>query len=146
LRLAWILVLCLLPLGCGKSDDCGDYDWQVPADGGVICRGAEGCLCATGSLCCMEMEGDRIQPGTCAATCGGLTFTCDGPEDCALGEVCCATYSAGGGSRCVAITGCPLGDNQTIMCRAGAHCPMDTHCLPGGHGSIFEGIAGYCSP
>jgi len=65
--------------------------------------------CGKGEPCCTT-NGSNVQ-SQCAANCGATeaAVTCDGPEDCSAGQVCCHRFGASGlTTECVG----PAVDNQ----------------------------------
>ncbi|MSP24121.1 MAG: hypothetical protein EXR75_02935 [Myxococcales bacterium] len=48
-------------------------------------------VCNHGNVCCLERVGVQFKQRCLQAdaTCGGVAFPCDGPEDCGIGERCC---------------------------------------------------------
>jgi hypothetical protein len=102
------------------------------ADGaGVPCGTA---ICTVGFGCCADPNGKPIgctTPADCMP--GGIFSTCDGPEDCPGGSLCCASHPPTGGGGYV--TRCRAGDcNPGVhVCHLGdAMCPCrlpPTGCL-----------------
>lgn len=113
------------------------------ADGGVAigtsCGVGLPVLCEVGTeLCCVRSLAtdtcvDADDDAGCAcdiAGCEVLKVRCDGPEDCAPGEVCCGTL--GGGSTYVSFecaTTCQYRGNQRQACHVGTDaCPGTYVC------------------
>jgi hypothetical protein len=107
---------------CGQRDVC---DLSI-AD----------CCARSGGGACIPRGGD----------CDGYRLTCDGPEDCASGQVCCV--NAGGGSltavSCVAPEAC-VGEagasTASRVCHVDAECtdPSTPHCCFFGLGGVLVG-------
>lgn len=57
--------------------------------------------------------------------CMGSLYFCDGPEDCAGGDVCC-TDPATAEHRCTDLATC-LGQGS-VVCHINAHCPAPQAC------------------
>ncbi len=87
--------------GCPPEVDAGvlpPLDAGLPEDASVVAQdaGVAGELMCNGSpcqdTCCIGFNGTR-----CAAGCGPFEIParCDGPEDCAAGEQCCADQGTG---------------------------------------------------
>jgi len=81
--------------------------------------------CEGGQACCF----DKLTPlgDHCSGSCDPddfYTFTCDGPQDCEAGYMCCANVS---GST-VTSTGCVLGcvSPNIVLCETTADCPSGT--------------------
>ncbi len=89
----------------------------------VSCDGST-CQVAGQEFCCVE-EGSGIGPhchvaGDCYGV--GKYFKCDASEDCAGGNVCCATRANGGeltGASCQP----SCGANEVAMCTGSGSCP-----------------------
>lgn len=134
---------------CGEdsAEVCrSNLNWRSPSTNTIACRGAEGCTCASTSVCCVLASPDEAGDGHCTslASCAGLAFRCDGPEDCGPGTVCCAELNSGGGSSCVAEKDCH-GLNTMVLCRSTQDCPgLGRDCVPAAPGSFFDAVAGYC--
>jgi hypothetical protein len=110
--------------GSGESVSCGSSVCPLPAQ-----------------FCCQYLDTATHAP-TCQApseACtSGTYLSCDGPEDCAGGEVCCGTIVPYGGFEsiygtvtCVAAAQCDLSKNMRVFCGndAGA-CPSGLSCKP----------------
>lgn len=82
------------------------------------------------STCCATLTG-----GSCVSGGGGCPATggarrCDGPEDCRIGEICCARAEGTAGiyrSACSNRDGCQGG---FAMCHADADCGSGLRCCP----------------
>ncbi|MEQ9078692.1 MAG: hypothetical protein RLP09_32800 [Sandaracinaceae bacterium] len=106
---------------------------------GIAC-GAEVCDPAT-QQCCRTRGGGGIMEACIAsdAMCDGVPATCDGPEDCASGEVCCLSAGAGGGSAmCTASDAC----DGRRACNVMADCPAGQMCCDA---SGFGFMGGVCN-
>ena len=86
---------------------------------GVACRGAD---CEPGAICCREV----IVPGQAShycmpevAQCLAVPYSCDGPEDCAMGETCCDFDDQ---------VRCEAGACGTVICHSDDHCPPGRRC------------------
>jgi hypothetical protein len=149
------LLLCVSLAHCGDDGtaECqSNLNWRSPtAGGGVACKGAPGCLCDGGQVCSITVEDKSESPWSVSARCTALAdakdmaFQCDGPEDCATGQVCCADLVEGGGSSCVAERDCSGIGSERVMCRSTDDCTFPGHtCKPADAGSFFAGVVGYC--
>jgi hypothetical protein len=136
--------------GCGDDGDdrgaCGDFNWRAETADQIVCPYTAACACPTSDVCCVTVSNDAFDDATCEqlADCPGLAFECDGPEDCAEGDACCADTSTGGGSTCGAPTDC-MDIDEVLMCREDDDCNLGESCLPAEDGTYFDGVAGYCS-
>ena len=115
------------PLG-GDGPPMIDSPPGMGPDGavGVMCGATP---CTTTQECCITTGGAMcVDTGTCT----GVTFECDGPEDCPdAGQVCClggGGPGGGGGSECRNANQC-----QTPACHNVADCDGEMCCdLPAG--------------
>jgi hypothetical protein len=122
------------PPGDGRAaDSSSSTDSSVAGDAmrdapngatvGTTCGSA---TCNTTQVCCVGAGGQSscVAPGSCQ----GVSFACDGPEDCSNNDVCCysASGSGGGGATCEAANAC-----QTTACHTDADCGGQTpSCCP----------------
>jgi hypothetical protein len=154
LRLA-LLAAALFVVGCGDGggtpnpgDDGGTGDGGVvdgapddgatadgaPADGPGNPDGGAGTVCGTATCsatqeCCVGVGGrECVDQGTCQ----DVALTCDGPEDCTGGDVCCAAGNGGGGGAPgTGGTSCrPDNQCQTRVCAAETDCDGGDMCCP----------------
>ncbi len=110
------------PLGVAE---CDGVLWRNPSPGRVLCPGATDCGCDLPTICCA----DTLDNATCMPReeCANDVIGCDGPEDCAQGEVCCAS---GIESSCVPASACQL--DRLVLCRSDDDCSLPRNtCLPG---------------
>ena len=125
-----MLVVCqFVGAGCKGDEVKADPNEDVNLRVGFIqdC-GDETCDLEAGEVCCM----DGVARGECGseAECGDGFMTCDGPEDCAEGSLCCGELS---GNVCG--TDCDLvvchdsddceGLEDTPVCRESAFVEMN---------------------
>lgn len=110
--------------GCSAS--CGfDDDTRTPGDdrpGFMVCGSSN---CATGDECCIDGSGNTRTcqlPGT---TCAAVWGDCDGPEDCANGELCWEARWP----FCTAPDS--LDPRGTRRCHVDADCQENTTCTGG---------------
>ena len=91
----------------------------IAPDATVSCEGRS-CTNASGPCCPATQMMSRV--GMCSSSCP-VAVTCDGPEDCSNGKVCCSLESAGGlaGTSCVSPAQC-TGLSRVI-------CHQQTDCL-----------------
>ena len=103
-----------------SNDQVADPAAQAPADPGVdqvVCGATECSL--PGTTCCWSAS--LLWPftytGSCEVSCplGAGPSTCDGPEDCPSGQLCCA--SGTGGSACQASCGA-----SDTLCKDDSQC------------------------
>ena len=100
-----------------------------PPPGAVLCysQAAPSAWCGEPDHCCFSSESQH--DGTCTTdACAWGTVTCDGPEDCARGEHCCATYTSSGVTIACQANAClaaPAGDelcHEPSVCADGRWC------------------------
>jgi hypothetical protein len=85
--------------------------------------------CGTGKSCCGNgffSTGYQCQ-ASCAAN--SPTIGCNGPSDCAKGQVCCQTITTGGGNltndlACAATCTGTTGTIKNVVCTSNADCPQ----------------------
>jgi hypothetical protein len=110
----------------GSGSDTGTGGGGLP--GVIQCTGAgsdAACDLADQVCCTMGMDASCVDTGQCG---DGVSFTCDGPEDC-TGGVCCFDFwaQAGGGSWCANdLAGC---NGAPPACHEQADCDTGT-CMP----------------
>jgi hypothetical protein len=145
-----ILTFSAVMISCGDdggSDKgpCDQFNWRDATTDQIVCPYTENCVCPSTDVCCVIVEQDKFSSASCSqlASCSGLAFGCDGPEDCQTGESCCAVLTTGGGSSCGDPMDC-IGLDEVILCRQDEHCGLGSNCLPAEPDSYFEGVAGYC--
>ena len=137
------IVIVIVIAACGRvgfepiasrGEDAGS-----PADGAVLDDGAPlpdgftggpgvrcGAIdCLPPDRCCQVLAQACQIPGT---LCEGFYYNCDGPEDCAPGEVCCR---AGTGSGTSCTTACS--PSSFVVCHGDGDCPGGETCCPGGN-------------
>jgi hypothetical protein len=94
----------------------------------VVC-GATFCALAT-SYCCGNAGGTacKLKSTSCV---DGAARRCDGPEDCAKGQVCCAQVQATSPgvlrTECLATASC---DKAAVICHTRDNCPTGYLCCP----------------
>jgi hypothetical protein len=129
----------------GNPNTCSGQNWRAATPDGVICPGAPDCLCSGGQVCCVALVNGKASIGSCndLAACSGPAIACDGPEDCAAGQVCCWVDTVGGGSTCKAPIDC-FGSQEAAACRDDSQCSGIEHCTPADPGSYLDGVAAAC--
>ena len=119
----WLLATTLLvACGGGGSDPVRDAGptpdaSNVDAANGVTCSRD---FCDPIERCCIEQIKPPQVSYFCVADepagiCQGSEFDCDGPEDCADGEVCCGANA----STCTPVGQC----SGSTICHSISHCP-----------------------
>jgi hypothetical protein len=90
----------------------------------VSCEG-NSCTNATGPCCPASLAMNRT--GMCTSSCS-VALTCDGPEDCSNGAVCCSLESAAGlvGSSCVSPAQCTA--PSRVICHQQTDCLASQKC------------------
>jgi hypothetical protein len=124
---------------------CGDSGLSVPDGGADLSASTDlpvadlsrpdfsgiGCgamTCGAGEICCLRQMGagaSAMCSAASACTDGGVTVSCDGPEDCTSGNSCCVTAAFGAGGD----AGVSL-DNAAAMCQQ--TCPGSATMSGGG--------------
>jgi hypothetical protein len=127
--------------GSGGSDGgTNDSDASEPAPAGEVAPGAScgvglvtQCAPDTEKCCVRSLEPDTCIPAgqdcTCSLqNCATLEVHCDGPEDCADGQVCCGTLSQNGAGYddFVCAASCQSSGQQRIACHE-----QDSKCTGG---------------
>jgi hypothetical protein len=113
--------------GIWSATDPSCTDPTIAAGATVLCGGSS-CTSATGP-CCPTTNFMDVVP-RCSALCQSPTITCDGPEDCSNGAVCCSVESTAAGfgsASCVSPPLC-LTPNTRMICHQDADCPSPQHC------------------
>jgi hypothetical protein len=113
----------------GGSAGSGGGSGGAMGDVGIVC-GTTFCS-LPGNFCCDHPN----QAPECVANGGTCTFgvevACDGPEDCASGEVCCATLFTQGQNASYVSTMCATtctGKDRRVVCGATGTCPTGQTC------------------
>ena len=90
----------------------------------VSCEG-QSCTNATGPCCPATQTMNRT--GMCWSGCS-VAVTCDGPEDCSNGNVCCSFESAAGlaGTSCASLAQCAA--PSRVICRQQTDCLASQKC------------------
>ena len=85
-----------------------------PRDFSGITCGSQ--TCQTGMMCCATQVDGGLSMPMCMTSCsdGGISVSCDGPEDCGAGQTCCANIQTGSGS----FPNCPLTANAACTANA----------------------------
>jgi hypothetical protein len=141
--------LCALLVAAGGCDssgggtaECTGKSWRTSTTNAVACPGADGCSCA-GTACCLNGTMEDFS-GSCMAlaSCVGAAFACDGPEDCATGDVCCANFS-NDTAECKSANDCTFQPNSKAMCHSDADCAVGS-CIPASSDSPYKNIIAIC--
>jgi hypothetical protein len=118
-----VLAICLVA-GCGGDPapviDAAVPDGAVAIDApgldaaavGVPCGDTMFCVPSTSQGCCVEGAADPICEPVDGLCLGDLT-SCDGPEDCTPGDVCC---DYGQGPGCGDAPSCTADNGGTVIC------------------------------
>jgi len=75
-------------------------------------------------VCCFTGFPNITTTCTATAQCTNLPGRCDGPEDCASGEICCGTPQ---GSSCMAAAQC-TGQTSARLCHTATDCASGQIC------------------
>jgi hypothetical protein len=94
---------------------------------GVRC-GTTSCTVASKDSCCISASGESCIGANMSCGNGGVTFSCDGPEDCTNGDACCGSATAttsGKGATC----GSAVNPACVPLCHTLADCGQFTGYL-----------------
>ena len=132
--------MCLLVFGLhacnsNESNDNGGDQREVVC-GNVTCETG----CCTYGDANAECSADPVNE--CLTSKPGLRgyyMACDGPEDCASGELCCISVGAIalGSTNCGPPSACEGGYAQQIACHSGGDCPAPMTCGPAWFADTF---------
>jgi hypothetical protein len=92
--------------------------------GSVACytEGAPAATCTLPVHCCFTNYSSQHN-GYCATdSCGWGTISCDGPEDCASGQQCCATKDATGWRLACSTIACAAPPSGEQLCHDASTC------------------------
>jgi len=130
-------------LGCMCRPDCYQLkccpDYAAACEGNQVSCGLELCYIPNGEKCCSHFTGTFWSQGCATAAdgpcSGSFPITCNGPEDCYGGDVCCGTLNAGLTQftkiQCEAPSSCVYGLGKRVMCFLNpAACPSGYVCKP----------------
>ena len=110
----------------GKDVASLDGGSVIEGTGQVACGGAV-CTSSTGPCCPVTQTMSRIP--LCSLSCAVPTITCDGPEDCAIDQVCCSVESvAGGFTGTVCVTASQCVKPSRVACHQSTDCPSQMRC------------------
>jgi len=113
--------------GVYAANDANCTQPTIAAGASVACGGSSPCTSASGP-CCPTTNFMDVVP-RCSALCQSPTITCDGPEDCSNGSVCCSLESAAAGfvaGSCVSSAECVA--PSRVICHQQADCPSPQQC------------------
>lgn len=135
---------CDRPPCDGGAEGEGEGEGGVPGEpfsgtreNGVVCGAAGTCP----DVCCVDF---LSQSSSCVASTDQCPFggaTCDGPEDCSVGEECCF---AGFGATCTPTGDCRDGGNREV-CVNSNDCAFGELCCSSSTVTAFGGDAGVCA-
>jgi hypothetical protein len=110
--------------GVYAANDAGCTPSAIAPGATVACEGRS-CTDATGPCCPATQMMNRV--GMCWSGCS-VAVTCDGPEDCSNGAVCCSHESASGlaGTSCVNPAQCAA--PSRVICRQQSDCLASQMC------------------
>ena len=115
-----------IPPGVYAANDANCVQPTIAAGATVSCDGRS-CTSATGPCCPATTMMNRT--GMCGSGCLPALMTCDGPEDCSNGAVCCSLESAAAGfvaASCVPPAECAA--PSRVICHQQADCPSPQQC------------------
>jgi hypothetical protein len=115
-----------VPPGVYAANDANCAQPTIAPGATVACEGGS-CTSATGPCCPATQMMDRT--GMCGSGCLPALMTCDGPEDCSNGAVCCSLESAAAGfvaASCVPPAECTA--PSRVICHQQADCPSPQQC------------------
>jgi len=110
------------PTSNDDEDDGGSASVTIDC-GTVVCQ----------NECCPSTETCTGQDCINPENGHGFYMTCDGPEDCGAGTVCCAAVGAAayGQTDCRSVDECTgAGLISEVVCRQNADCPAGLSCQP----------------
>jgi hypothetical protein len=113
--------------GVYAANDANCTQPTIAAGASIACEGSSPCTSASGP-CCPTTNFMDVVP-RCSALCQSPTITCDGPEDCSNGSVCCSLESAAAGfvaGSCVSSAECVA--PSRVICHQQADCPSPQQC------------------
>lgn len=130
--MAALFLFAVTLIGCGSDESSSETGANAKgiACGDVTC---DNVCCPSNGAC----EADYVP---CLDESGhGYYMECDGPEDCASGDVCCISVGAMalGGSGCSKASDCETTSMQQVACHGGGDCPSGTTCQPADNASMF---------
>jgi hypothetical protein len=121
--------------GSGGSSTGGSGGSGTGGSGGSVGAGQATCgitnpdICALASEKCCVLDpgfdycGPAAQPCQCdSGACTLLEVLCDGPEDCASGQMCCGFYDGTQYTRTECRSSCVMQNGEFEMCHQGAQC------------------------
>jgi hypothetical protein len=112
--------------GVYAANDANCVQPTIAAGAAVACEGGF-CTNATGPCCPATNMMNRT--GACGSNCETAAITCDGPEDCSNGAVCCSLESTAGGfaaASCVRPAECTA--PSRVICHQQADCSAVQKC------------------
>lgn len=108
----------------------------------VACEGSVNCRDEVCAECCLN--GECATSDECAQATGAATVLyCDGPEDCAAGEACCAGIPASSYpliASCTAASECSMLPSTLYLCHEQADCGTAETCE-----EFFDDYASVCT-
>lgn len=103
-----------------QGDDAAGRDAEAGASSRALACG--GAVCTT-TGCCVTPQG-----ASCTDACTSLYFQCFGAENCAAGQVCCATGKT---------TSCATTCAGTVVCASSDECATGMQCEPQSCGGTY---------
>lgn len=126
--------------GAGGSGGAAGFDPDAGPGAGRIACGSTGpgdCSLLAGQTCCILNPGlDHCIGANDACTCTGpsctiTTASCDGPEDCPPGSVCCGTFANGTYTKLACAKSCAGASEREICHPGGQPCKSPSMtCTP----------------
>ena len=111
--------------GVYAANDANCVQPTIAAGASVLC--GQTCTSANGPCCPTTTMMDIV--GGCSPKCQRPAITCDGPEDCPNGDVCCSLESTAGGfagASCVGPAECTA--PSRVICHQQADCLSSQQC------------------